>query len=409
MTRRLWWWVADIHPLAEHAAAAPQNFTPGLTDHNGRWDLPALVWSRDRDGDWLSSNGLPTWYHADGAVHRARAAGWIHTATGATGNPPPPHDGDHILPLHTVHPDGRRGLLDLLRFAREHKVPWLGVHPDAARDDPHRYVLSPTQGDVLPPDATWVPVTVTCGTVGGGSYPALAAHGYTTRDGTPLCRFPREAVTRMARDLEALRYDYPPGEHPLLGVLDDCVIVYREQEDDDENRRWVEEDRVPVDADGHFPVGAHQWRWIEVGAPSGNSGGAAASLTESHDPAAAPTTVYLAGPMTGYPDFNRQGFAVAARYALAHDWKVRSPQDTDPTHTGPCPDGERQTTAGSHPHPCWVRASLRKMLDCDGVLLLPGWQQSAGARLERAVAEGCAMPIVELDAGELAAFQDRQP
>lgn len=105
-------------------------------------------------------------------------------------------------------------------------------------------------------------------------------------------------------------------------------------------------------------------------------------------------TVYLAGPMTGYPAFNRAGFDFAERYAAEQGWTVASPQNTDPTHYGPCPDGERHTTtAGSHPHPCWVRASLRMMLDCDAVLMLPGWQESRGARLEHVVAEGCGMPV----------------
>lgn len=109
------------------------------------------------------------------------------------------------------------------------------------------------------------------------------------------------------------------------------------------------------------------------------------------------TTVYLAGPMTGHPDYNRAGFAEAERYARAQGWDVASPQNTDPTHDGPCPAGDRHTTAaGSHPYPCWVRASLRMMLDCDAVLMLPGWRRSRGANLEHTVALGCDMPVHHL-------------
>jgi hypothetical protein len=36
------------------------------------------------------------------------------------------------------------------------------------------------------------------------------------------------------------------------------------------------------------------------------------------------------------------------------------------------------------------------MLQCDSVLMLPGWQHSKGATIERFVAEACAMPITEL-------------
>lgn len=107
--------------------------------------------------------------------------------------------------------------------------------------------------------------------------------------------------------------------------------------------------------------------------------------------------VYLAGPMTGYPEFNATGFAEGERYAKSQGWDVASPQNTDPAHEGLCPDGDRHTTdAGSHPYPCWIKASLRMMLDCDAVLMLPGWEKSRGARLERSVAETCSMPVHEM-------------
>lgn len=110
--------------------------------------------------------------------------------------------------------------------------------------------------------------------------------------------------------------------------------------------------------------------------------------------------VYLAGPMTGYPEFNRAGFEAGARYALGRGWQVLSPQDTDPSHDGLCPDGERHTTAaGSHPYPCWIRASLRMLLGADAVLLLPGWRASRGACLEYAVAQGCGMAVHEMPGG----------
>lgn len=111
------------------------------------------------------------------------------------------------------------------------------------------------------------------------------------------------------------------------------------------------------------------------------------------------TTVYLAGPMTGYPDYNRGGFEAAERYAVERGWRPVSPQNTDPSHAGTCPDGERHTTAaGSHPYPCWIKSSLRMMLGCDAVLMLPGWEKSRGASLERVVAEGCAMRVYEMAA-----------
>ncbi|MFY1673966.1 hypothetical protein ACN27G_29105 [Plantactinospora sp. WMMB334] len=262
MTHRLWWRVEEILPLAEHAAGMPRQRKTRQQD-DARWpDVPALVWSRDAAGDWLSSNGVPIWYDRDGTEYRVRAETWTHTATGATGNPRPNDDGDGFLPLHAVHLDGRRHLLDLLRFARDNEVPWLGVHPDrASNEDNTRYVISQSRGDVLPADATWVPATVTCDTVGGGYYSALVADGYTALDGGLLCRFPRAEAERMAGHLHELSIEDIPAELPVPSVLGPYVVVLRQEDTGEDSTRWIEEDRIPVDADDHFAIGAYQWRW----------------------------------------------------------------------------------------------------------------------------------------------------
>lgn len=252
-------------PLAEHAAATPQHRKTRQQIGAGWQDVPALIWSRDTGGDWLSSNGIPAWYDVDGAEHRVRAETWTHTATGAPGNPGPTDDGDGFLPLCAVHLDGRRDLLDLLRFARDHEVRWLGVNPDRTSDDRNdRYVLSPSRGDVLPPHAIWVPATVTSDTVGGGYYRALVADGHTALGGGLLCRFPRDEVYRMADHLHALSIGDMPGEHPVLLVARDYVSVRWEQDTGEDSSRWIEEDRVPADADDHYAIGAHQWHWTNA-------------------------------------------------------------------------------------------------------------------------------------------------
>src|SRR5688500_13193802 len=137
MTRRLWWRVDQILPLAEHAAATIEHHRTRQQYGAGLPDQAALIWSHDTDGDWLSSNGVPRWYDTNGTEHRVRAETWTHTATAATGTPVPARDGHGFLPLRTDHLDGRRNLLDLLRFARDHRMHWFGLHPDPARD--HTY------------------------------------------------------------------------------------------------------------------------------------------------------------------------------------------------------------------------------------------------------------------------------
>lgn len=99
---------------------------------------------------------------------------------------------------------------------------------------------------------------------------------------------------------------------------------------------------------------------------------------------------YLAGPMTGYPDYNAAGFAAAGEWVRAQDWEPVSPHDTDPSHGGDCPPGEKHK---GHPNACWYGAGVRVLLGCDLIVLLPGWAESTGARIELAVANERGMPV----------------
>ncbi|MBQ1052726.1 hypothetical protein KBX50_30260 [Micromonospora sp. C51] len=262
MTRRLWWRVDQILPLAEHAATTIAHHRTRQQYAAGMPDQAALIWSHDADGDWLTSNGLPHWYAADGTAHRVRADTWTHTPTGATGNPIPAQDGHGFLPLRSGHLDGRRDLLDLLRFAHQQGMHWFGLHPDPTRDHTNdRYRIADTRADITPPLATWTPATVTCRQVGDGHYRAMVAVDYTTCDGTGLlCRFPRFAVQRMATHLTDLHPSDMPGEHPRLRFDGNLAIVEWEH-DNGIDSRWIEDDRVPPDDNGCYAVGAYQWPW----------------------------------------------------------------------------------------------------------------------------------------------------
>ncbi|MFG2064046.1 hypothetical protein ACGFIK_21800 [Micromonospora sp. NPDC048871] len=265
MSHRLWFRVDDVLPLAEHAAATAAHSTTRQQYRAGLPDQAALIWYRDADGDWLTSNGVPRWYDADGTEHRALAETWTHTATGATGNPRPADDGHGVLPLHTTFLDGRRDLLDLLRFARRHRMHWFGLHPDPTSDaTDNRYRISRDRGDISPPLATWTPAAVTCDVVGGGAYRAMVAPGYTTLGRTGLlCRFPLFAVQCMAAHLDSLHPGRMPGEHPRLRFDGDEAVIEWEH-DDGLGSRWVEHDRAVPDANRCYAIGAYQWPWVLV-------------------------------------------------------------------------------------------------------------------------------------------------
>lgn len=101
------------------------------------------------------------------------------------------------------------------------------------------------------------------------------------------------------------------------------------------------------------------------------------------------TITYIAGPMSGYPEFNYPAFKAAAAELRAQGKAVRSPteisQDVAPAEY-----------TDEKPYDYYLRRSLLMLLlDCDEIVMLPGWEQSRGARIEHAVAEALGMPIHE--------------
>lgn len=91
--------------------------------------------------------------------------------------------------------------------------------------------------------------------------------------------------------------------------------------------------------------------------------------------------VYVAGPMTGLPDFNRPAFDAAQRDLEAAGHRVLNPA--------------RQPLGLTWAE--YMRRGLRDVLDVDAVVVLPGWEISRGARLEVEVAERLGAPVAQLD------------
>ncbi|WLP18211.1 DUF4406 domain-containing protein [Klebsiella michiganensis] len=81
--------------------------------------------------------------------------------------------------------------------------------------------------------------------------------------------------------------------------------------------------------------------------------------------------IYIAGPMTGFPEFNRPAFHDAAAALKSNGHVVLNPATL--------PDGLSQF---EYMDICLV------MLRCsNAIYLLQGWESSAGARVEQALAE----------------------
>jgi len=113
---------------------------------------------------------------------------------------------------------------------------------------------------------------------------------------------------------------------------------------------------------------------------------------------------YLAGPMTGLPQFNFPAFDAAAKMLRDAGHEVISPAELDDPETRKkalaSPDGA--PGSGSHDGETWGDFLARDIkLIADGTLdviwVLPGWESSKGALLETFVHAGLmGKPVIDL-------------
>lgn len=96
------------------------------------------------------------------------------------------------------------------------------------------------------------------------------------------------------------------------------------------------------------------------------------------------TRVYIAGPMTGYPDLNFPAFHREAARLRSEGLEAINPAEIN-----------ADPTAG------WVdcmRADIRELVTCDAILMLPGWEKSRGATLEHHIAAALGMQVLRAEA-----------
>lgn len=82
--------------------------------------------------------------------------------------------------------------------------------------------------------------------------------------------------------------------------------------------------------------------------------------------------LYLSGPMSGIPDHNFHAFHAAAAALRAAGYDVVNPAEVNANNPGD-----------------WsacMRADIKALCDCDGLALMPGWENSRGAHLELHIA-----------------------
>lgn len=100
--------------------------------------------------------------------------------------------------------------------------------------------------------------------------------------------------------------------------------------------------------------------------------------------------IYLSGPMTGLPDFNRPAFDRAAKSLREKGYEIWSPAEAF----------DRNVLM---PRAHYMREDIKALLQCDTVMMLPNWEQSRGARLEYEIAKELELPVLLIsDDGEKA-------
>lgn len=112
--------------------------------------------------------------------------------------------------------------------------------------------------------------------------------------------------------------------------------------------------------------------------------------------------IYVSHPIAGISESQR---ALIQAIATTHVVEKMHGEPILPLKIGPAcgvqPDppntwcGIEGRHIGDDPHSvqCYMRGDIAEMLTCDAVLVMPGWQQSAGCRDEVNVAAMCGVPV----------------
>lgn len=92
--------------------------------------------------------------------------------------------------------------------------------------------------------------------------------------------------------------------------------------------------------------------------------------------------VYLSGPMTGCPDYNRSAFFTAEQALSA----VLDADFINPARITPPKSGNQWHD--------YMRSSLKGMLDAEVIYMLNGWKASRGAKIELELAKELGMTVI---------------
>lgn len=91
--------------------------------------------------------------------------------------------------------------------------------------------------------------------------------------------------------------------------------------------------------------------------------------------------IYIAGKMSGLPDLGYPAFNAEAARLRALSYEVENPAEN--------PEPPCKSWQG------YMRLAIAQLITCDTLALLPGWEDSRGAIVERSLARELGMRIVD--------------
>lgn len=113
------------------------------------------------------------------------------------------------------------------------------------------------------------------------------------------------------------------------------------------------------------------------------------------------TKIYIAGPMTGHPDWNFPAFFEAEEQLLALGYEVINPAHNDGPTVELALESAGSPERPNHTWAYYMKRDLPHVLEVDMLCVLPGWQKSKGASLEVAVSKAIGLPLMILKDGKL--------
>ena len=109
-------------------------------------------------------------------------------------------------------------------------------------------------------------------------------------------------------------------------------------------------------------------------------------------------TIYVAGPMRGYDDYNYPAFDRCASVLRQQGWRVINPAELDRDAGKPINDPESFAPDTNYEDHEYMRGALKRDMvaicdECTAVYMMSNWENSKGARAELALAKAIGLRV----------------